>query len=166
VFSGAGLKRFFVRGVEAKDAFWNVAKPTNLAASGQLDVKGADWYNWVSWIFWASSGYLELIRRRDSLFLSQDDDFVDELRRTAQACKLFLWAPIFHLAAGGLDSIINSMGGAMVTDGVPSESMRRVASFVLFSFGSLTSLFILFRRRSVLNPFNPLALICVIPISE
>ncbi|KAL7409979.1 PTR2-domain-containing protein [Mrakia frigida] len=112
VFSGAGMKRLFARGADAKDNFWNVAKPSNLAQTGQLDVKGAAWYSW-------------------------DDDFVDELRRTAQACKLFMWAPIFHLAAGGLDSIVNSMGGAMVTDGVPNDL-----------FGN----------------FNPLSLIVLIPI--
>lgn len=50
-----------------------------------------------------------------STSVTYDDDFVDELKRTIKACKLFLFLPITNLADGGLSSVITSMAAQMTT---------------------------------------------------
>lgn len=63
LFQNGGWKKCWKGG----DAFWNEAKPTNIAAAeGSLDVKK---------VFW-------------------DDKFVDELRQSFSACKIFLLIPV------------------------------------------------------------------------
>ncbi|KAF7298451.1 PTR2-domain-containing protein [Mycena kentingensis (nom. inval.)] len=75
---------------------WEVAKPTNIAAAGGLQKKSEGWVTW-------------------------DDDFVDELKRTLVACKLFLFLPLFSLADDGLGTIQNSQGASLTTNGAPND---------------------------------------------
>lgn len=65
-------------------------------------------------------------------WVSWDDDFVDELRRTVKACKLFLFFPIFLMADGGVDSVLGSMGGSMTSKGVPNDLLSSCPSSCLF----------------------------------
>ncbi|KAK4698538.1 hypothetical protein P7C70_g7736, partial [Phenoliferia sp. Uapishka_3] len=50
-----------------------------------------------------------------------DDKFVDELRQSFSACKVFLLIPIFALADGGIGNSENAMSTAMITNGVPND---------------------------------------------
>lgn len=108
LISQAGVKKALKGG----DEFWNSAKPTQIAASGGLKNKKAGWIKW-------------------------DDDFVDEIRRTFKACKLFIFLPIFYLADGGLSTIQTSQAGSMTTNGAPND---------------------------LLSNFNPLTIIIMAPI--
>ncbi|KAJ7684421.1 PTR2-domain-containing protein [Mycena polygramma] len=87
---------------------WNVAKPSNIEASGGLKNKHTGWVSW-------------------------DDDFVDELKRTVVACKLFLFLPIFSIADDGISTIQNNQGASLTTDGAPND--------LLGNFNSLTIIF-------------------------
>ncbi|KAF7294596.1 PTR2-domain-containing protein [Mycena indigotica] len=87
---------------------WNVAKPSNIEAAGGLKTKKAGWITW-------------------------DDEFVDELKRTIVACKLFLFLPIFSLADDGLGTIQNNQGASLRTDGAPND--------LLGNFNALTIIF-------------------------
>jgi POT family proton-dependent oligopeptide transporter len=49
------------------------------------------------------------------------------------ACKLFLFLPVYQLSATGLDSIINSMGGAMTKEGVPNDLLNNFNSITLIT---------------------------------
>ncbi|CAK5281057.1 unnamed protein product [Mycena citricolor] len=82
---------------------WNLAKPTSFATSDELER--------TSRIRW-------------------DDEFVDELKRTIKACKLFLFLPIFSLADGGVSVILANQGASMTTDGAPND--------LLSNFNALT----------------------------
>ncbi|KAF9464099.1 POT family-domain-containing protein [Collybia nuda] len=92
VISRGGLKA----AIKGGDDFWNAAKPSRIATErGANDEK----YGWIKW----------------------DDDFVDEIRRTFGACKLFAFLPIFFIGDGGLGGIQISQAGSMTTNGAPND---------------------------------------------
>ncbi|KAG6815898.1 hypothetical protein H0H87_010377 [Tephrocybe sp. NHM501043] len=92
LISQAGIKKAWKGG----DEFWNSAKPSQIEAAGGYKGKGNGWIKW-------------------------DDDFVDEIRRTFKACKLFIFLPIFYMADGGLSTIQTSQAGSMTTNGAPND---------------------------------------------
>ncbi|KAF8916498.1 POT family-domain-containing protein [Mucidula mucida] len=107
LFNRATFKSWWKGG----DAFWDHAKPSAIAASTGHPVD-------VSVINW-------------------DDKFVDELRQSFSACKVFFLIPIFNLADGGLGNSENAMSASMTVNGVPND---------------------------LLNNFNPLSIIVATPI--
>ncbi|KAJ9137093.1 MFS general substrate transporter [Pleurostoma richardsiae] len=50
-----------------------------------------------------------------------DDQFVDDVRRTFQACGIFLFQPIFQINDGGLGAAANALTAGMKTDGLPND---------------------------------------------
>ncbi|KAF8470833.1 POT family-domain-containing protein [Kalaharituber pfeilii] len=58
------------------------------------------------------------------------DTFIDELRRSLVACKVFLFYPIFWVCYGQMASNFISMAGDMNTHGLPND--------VLFNTGAIT----------------------------
>lgn len=86
VFKAALSNGGWKRAFKGGDAFWSRATPTYLAEHGLFTDK-------VVW----------------------DDQFVDELRQSLQACKVFLFIPIFNLSDGGFGSTANAMSAAMVS---------------------------------------------------
>lgn len=85
----------------------NAAKPTNLALTG--DTRKVGW----------------------------DDRFVEDVRRTFQACGIFLFFPIYVINSVGLGAAVNAQSNAMTTNGVPND---------------------------VVNNINSLSIICALPI--
>ncbi|KAL8280605.1 hypothetical protein RQP46_006928 [Phenoliferia psychrophenolica] len=109
--ASAVVKRLFMHGGwkrcwKGGDAFWDAAKPTNIeAAEGSIDRTKIPW----------------------------DDQFVNELRQSFSACKVFLLIPIFSLSDGGLGNSESAMSVAMVSNGVPND--------LISNFNSLTIVF-------------------------
>jgi len=81
----AGLKGFGRKG------FWEHAKPSVLAASG--DTRHVNW----------------------------TDDFVEDTRRTMAACAIFLFFPIQQINDGGLGAAANAQSAALTSNGVPND---------------------------------------------
>ena len=88
--------------------FWDAAKPSVLAANGVTDHS-------ITW----------------------SDGFVEDVRRTIEACQIFLFFPIYVINDGGIGTIQTSQGSSMTTNGAPND---------------------------LLNNFNPLTIIVAIPI--
>ena len=65
------------------------------------------------------------------------DDFVEDVRRTIEACEMFLFFPFYYLNDGGIGNIETSQGSSMTTNGAPND---------------------------LLNNFNPLTIIVAISI--
>ena len=63
--------------------------------------------------------------------------FVDEVRVSISACKIFLFIPIFAIADGGFGSVQTSQAASMIANGVPND---------------------------LISNFNPLTIITVAPI--
>jgi dipeptide/tripeptide permease len=84
-----------------RHGFWDTAKPSVLAAKGDTKV-----YGW-------------------------DDQFVEDVRRTFQACGIFLFFPIANINDGGLGAATNSLSGALTNNGVPNDLIDNLNSVVI-----------------------------------
>ncbi|KAJ7590839.1 PTR2-domain-containing protein [Mycena floridula] len=124
LFSRAGFKAMFKGGEN-----WNLAKPTNIVAAGGLEGKPSGWVTWDDGEFW-----LVISRNSHSRDLP---DFVDEIKRTLVACKLFLFLPIFGIADDGFKTVQINQGASLTTNGAPND---------------------------LLSNMNPLTIICVAPL--
>jgi len=97
----------FVRSFKGGDAFWNAAKPSVIQATeGEIDTNS---------VFW-------------------DDKFVDELRQSWSACKVFLFIPIFNLADGGFGNTEGAMSAVMQVNGVPNDLITNFNSLTIVVF--------------------------------
>jgi dipeptide/tripeptide permease len=111
---GSQLTNFFkVIGISIKrNGIWkfgrrnylDVAKPSDLAGQGITTIKGKP----ITWT----------------------DGFVEDVRRSLEACQIFLFFPIFFLNDGGIGNIQTSQGGSMTTNGAPND--------ILINFNPLT----------------------------
>ncbi|TFK53840.1 MFS peptide transporter [Heliocybe sulcata] len=91
--------------------FWDAAKPSRLAAKGITTLRGKP----IDW----------------------NDKFVDDVVRTFDACKIFLYFPIYNINDGGIGSVSTNQGSTMTTRGAPND---------------------------LLSNFNPLTIIVAVPI--
>ncbi|KAJ2626494.1 peptide transporter ptr2, partial [Coemansia sp. RSA 1694] len=66
--------------------------------------------------------------------VSWDDAFVDELRRTLKACKVFLFYPVYWLCFGQITNTLISQAGEMDTGGVPNDIMQNIDPLFLIIF--------------------------------
>ena len=89
--SGGGWKHAWKGG----ESWWARAKPTVIAAEGRT---------------FKNEGYI-----------TWDDQFVDEIKQALEACKIFLFIPIFNIADSGFGSAQNSQAAQMVSNGVPND---------------------------------------------
>ncbi|CDR45361.1 CYFA0S18e00122g1_1 [Cyberlindnera fabianii] len=116
---GFALKGNFIARVK-KGSFWEYPKPSSIAARGE----GAK---------------LEVVNRKGNKKINWTDQFVEDVRITFDACKIFLFFVIYNINDGGIGSLQNSQSTAMTTNGVPND---------------------------LINNFNPLTIIILIPILD
>lgn len=57
-----------------------------------------------------------------------DDTFIDDVRRTFQACGIFLFTPIFMINDGGLGAAANALTAGMQTNGLPNDLLDNLNS--------------------------------------
>ncbi|KAH9908427.1 hypothetical protein F4778DRAFT_347127 [Xylariomycetidae sp. FL2044] len=57
-----------------------------------------------------------------------DDQFVDDVRRTFQACGIFLFTPIWNINDGGLAAAANALTAGMDTNGMPNDLLDNLNS--------------------------------------
>lgn len=109
-FSGNFLKRHL------NGSFWEYARPSEMIK------RGRKFYN-----------------MKKETAISWDDQWVLDIKQTVNACKIFIYYPIYNLADTGIGSIETNQAGSMRTDGVPND---------------------------LFNNFNPLTIIILIPILD
>ncbi|KAI8319890.1 PTR2-domain-containing protein [Martensiomyces pterosporus] len=63
-----------------------------------------------------------------------DDRFVDELRRTLKACKVFLFYPVYWLCYGQITNNLVGQAGEMDTGSVPNDIMQNIDPLFLIIF--------------------------------
>ncbi|RSH82130.1 hypothetical protein EHS25_006063 [Saitozyma podzolica] len=104
------------KGLRVTDEAWESVKPSNLLAHGEVEVVELSHKpGWISW----------------------DDQFVDEIKATLRALRVFIFFPVWYMADGGTNSILTSMAGSMTTNGLPND---------------------------LLSNFNPISTVIAIPI--
>ncbi|KAG0169667.1 peptide transporter ptr2 [Apophysomyces sp. BC1034] len=60
-----------------------------------------------------------------------DDIFVDELKRTMKACKVFCWFPIYWLCYSQITNNLLSQAATMLTGSVPNDIMQNIDPIAL-----------------------------------
>jgi dipeptide/tripeptide permease len=53
--------------------------------------------------------------------ITWNDKLVDDVRRSLDACRVFLYFPIWNLNDGGIGSVSTNQGAAMTTAGAPND---------------------------------------------
>lgn len=86
--------------------------------------------------FWDSAKPSVIAQSSSPMSVPWNDRFVEDTRRTFQACGIFLFTPIFFINDGGLGGAGDALSVMLTTNGVPND---------------------------VINNFNPLVIILGIP---
>jgi POT family proton-dependent oligopeptide transporter len=113
------LSRNFIKRVR-NDEFWEYPKPENIVARGDV-------------------ASLEERTKKGKKKISWTNQFVEDVRVTVDACKIFLFFVIYNINDGGIGGVQNSQAASMTTDGVPND---------------------------LIDNFNPLTIIVLIPILD
>jgi POT family proton-dependent oligopeptide transporter len=75
-------------------------------------------------------------------WLTWDDAFVDEVKRTAKACHIFLFFPLYWIAYNQLTTNLVSMAGTMTLHGTPNDLFQNFDPIALIIFIPLMDIFI------------------------
>lgn len=84
-----------------RKGFWDIGKPSVRAAAGSTKEYG------------------------------YDDQFVDDVRRTFQACGIFLFQPIYQVNNPGLGAAANALTAGMKTNGLPNDLLDNMNSVTI-----------------------------------
>jgi len=83
-----------------------------------------------------------LIAENKPVWMTFDDQWVDELRRGYKACAVFLWFPLFWLTYNQLNSNLTSQAATMATHGLPNDILSNLDPFALIIFIPICDLLI------------------------
>ncbi|EEB06914.1 PTR family peptide transporter [Schizosaccharomyces japonicus yFS275] len=86
-----------------------------------------------------------------------DDVFVDELARALQACKTFLFFPIYWVCYGQMTNNLVSQASRMQTNGVPNDLLQAFDSIALIIFIPVCDSLVYPVLRRFHIPFGPIA---------
>ncbi|KAF8872957.1 peptide transporter PTR2A [Infundibulicybe gibba] len=88
------------------DDFWDNVKPSSVASRGG----------------------------NKPVWMTFDDQWVDEVRRGFKACAVFLWYPIYWLTYNQLNNNLPSQAATMSTHGLPNDVLSNLDPFALIIF--------------------------------
>ncbi|CCH43248.1 putative membrane protein [Wickerhamomyces ciferrii] len=95
--------------------FWEYAKPSNIVSRG--DVQS-----------------VEAIDKSGRKHISWNDQFVNDVWTTVDACKIFLFFIIYNITDGGVGGIENSQANSLTTNGVPNDLISNFNPLTIIVF--------------------------------
>jgi len=78
--------------------------------------------------FWDHALPSALVATGSTKTFAYDDSFVNDVRRTFQACGIFLFIPIWSINDGALGAAANALSAGMKTDGMPNDLLDNLNS--------------------------------------
>ncbi|KAL1647372.1 peptide transporter ptr2 [Diplodia intermedia] len=99
-----------------RKGFWDAAKPSVLAEKGVTTFAGKP----IDW----------------------SDKFVEDVVRTIEACKVFLYFPVYNINDGGIGSVLSNQGSTMTTNGAPNDLLGNFNPIVIIVAVPLLSHFV------------------------
>ncbi|KAJ6619589.1 peptide transporter PTR2A [Mycena sp. CBHHK59/15] len=75
------------------------------------------------------------------VWMTFDDQWVDEVQRGLKACAVFAWFPVYWLTSNQLNNNLTSQAATMTTNGVPNDILSNIDPFVLIVFIPLCDFF-------------------------
>jgi dipeptide/tripeptide permease len=122
-FRRGGIKKI------GRHGFWDLAKPSNIAAAGLSDTYKTPW----------------------------NDEFIEDVRRTFQATGIFCFFPIQYLNDNGIGAAASFLSTMLETNGVPNDVISNFNSLSIIAFAPILNygLYPLLRRFNV--HYGPIA---------
>ncbi|KAK4038892.1 POT family-domain-containing protein [Parachaetomium inaequale] len=122
-FRRGGIKKI------GRHGFWDLAKPSNIAAAGLSGSYATPW----------------------------NDEFVEDVRRTFQATGIFCFFPIQYLNDNGIGAAASFLTTMLETNGVPNDVISNFNSLSIIAFAPILNygLYPLLRRFNV--HYGPIA---------
>lgn len=116
-FRRGGIKRL------GRSGFWDLAKPSNIAAAGLSNTYKTGW----------------------------NDQFVDDVRRTFQATGIFCFFPIQYLNDNGIGAAASFLSTMLETNGVPNDVISNFNALSIIAFAPVLNygLYPLLRKLGV-----------------
>ncbi|KAJ6619264.1 peptide transporter PTR2A [Mycena sp. CBHHK59/15] len=68
------------------------------------------------------------------VWMTFDDQWVDEVQRGLKACAVFAWFPVYWLTSNQLNNNLTSQAATMTTNGLPNDILSNIDPFVLIVF--------------------------------
>jgi len=124
-FSGNWFRRY------REGTLWEYAKPSNIATREEslIQLKQTN----ITW----------------------NDQWVIDIQKTIESCKIFMYFPMFNLTDGGIGNSQNAQAGAMITKGIPNDLYGNFnALTIIVLIPILDSLVYPFLRKHQI-PFHP-----------
>ncbi|KAF7290408.1 putative peptide transporter ptr2 [Mycena chlorophos] len=84
--------------------------------------------------FWDAAKPSTIALGRRPEWMTFDDAWVDEVRRGVDACRVFMWFPVYWLAMGQMNSNLTSQAATMTTDGLPNDILSNIDPLALIIF--------------------------------
>jgi dipeptide/tripeptide permease len=86
-----------------------------------------------------------------------DDNFVEDVRRAFQACRVFCFFPIQFINDNGLGSAANFQSTMLVTDGVPNDVIGNFNSLIIILFDPILNYWFYPLLRKLKIHYGPIA---------
>jgi dipeptide/tripeptide permease len=86
--------------------------------------------------FW-DSAKPSMMAETDAAAITWTDETVEDVRRTLQACQLFLWFPIWYLNDGGIGVVATSQASSLTKLGVPNDLLGNINPITVILFSPL-----------------------------
>lgn len=81
--------------------------------------------------FWESAKPSVIAARGDAVTVPWNDEFVEDVRRTFQACGMFAFFPIQAINDAGLGISVDALTTMMTTNGVPNDLIQNFNSLMI-----------------------------------
>ncbi|CAH2353095.1 peptide transporter Ptr2p [[Candida] railenensis] len=111
---------------------WEYAKPANMIARGE-----------------------EYYKEKTKSPITWNDKWVLDIKQTVNACKIFVWYPIFLINDGGIGTVQTSQAGSMTTNGVPNDLFNNFNPLTIIVFIPILDYVIYPTLRKYKIPFRP-----------
>ncbi|KAF7360956.1 putative peptide transporter ptr2 [Mycena sanguinolenta] len=89
------------------------------------------WRNLKAPDFWDAAKPSRMSPTARPLWMTFDDQWVDEVRRGLCACAVFAWFPIYWLTANQLNNNLTSQAATLTTNGMPNDLLSILNPLVL-----------------------------------
>ncbi|KIJ55523.1 hypothetical protein M422DRAFT_151273 [Sphaerobolus stellatus SS14] len=89
-----------------------------------------------------AEAYKDMEERGGNRWLTWDDAFVDEVKRTAKACQIFLFYPLYWISYNQITTNLVSMAATMKTNGVPNDLFQNFDPIALIIFIPIIDIFV------------------------
>lgn len=105
--------------------------------------------------FWEAVKPSHLADQRPT-WMNFNDEWVDEVKRGVEACRVFLWFPIYWLTYNQMNNNLTSQAGVMSTHGLPNDVLSNLDPLALIILIPICDLFVYPALRKARINFSPI----------